>query len=246
MRIRQIRFWAAYFTSKQIEELSKEFEQAKQAATEKLNDYVKENIGEESNKETVVVEGEPVTAVLKTAQEFEADLIVMGTHSRGKIESLLLGSVAEGVLREASCPVLTISPQVKISADDEVSIKRILCPVNMTDVAREALEYATFLAGSFSSELLVVKVVEGENEEEHLKTLCEWIPTESRARCDIKELVVRGDVVEQIVKLSEENKADLIVLGADHKFFKDKTVISATTANVTRNAPCPVLVISGK
>jgi multidrug efflux pump subunit AcrB/nucleotide-binding universal stress UspA family protein len=235
-----------YFTSKQLEELSKEFEQSRQTTLEKLNDYVKENIEDEFSKETLVVEEEPASAVLKTAQEFEADLIVMGTHGHGKIESLLLGSVAEGVLREAACPVLTVNPQVKISSDEELSIKRILCPVNMTEVAREALEYATMLARSFSAELLVVKVIEDENEseEEHLKTLCDWIPSESRLHCDVKELVARGNVVEQIVTLSEENKADLIVLGAQHKLFRDKTIIYATTASVVRNAHCPVLTVT--
>jgi len=53
-------------------------------------------------------EGEPVTEILGVAEEINADLIVMGTHGRTGLERLLMGSVAEQVLRRAACPVLTV------------------------------------------------------------------------------------------------------------------------------------------
>jgi len=52
-------------------------------------------------------EGDPVTEILRVAGEIHADLIVMGTHGRTGLERLLLGSVAELVMRKAPCPVLT-------------------------------------------------------------------------------------------------------------------------------------------
>lgn len=51
--------------------------------------------------------GAPWQAILDAAQEHHADLIVMGTHGRGPLARLLLGSVAERVVRAAACPVLT-------------------------------------------------------------------------------------------------------------------------------------------
>jgi nucleotide-binding universal stress UspA family protein len=53
-------------------------------------------------------EGDPATAALQVAQEKACDLIVMGTHGRAGFARLLLGSVAEKVLRGATCPVLTV------------------------------------------------------------------------------------------------------------------------------------------
>jgi nucleotide-binding universal stress UspA family protein len=53
-------------------------------------------------------EGEPIREILRVAQEVGADLIVMGTHGRGGLPRLLMGSVAEQVLRWAPCPVLTV------------------------------------------------------------------------------------------------------------------------------------------
>jgi len=57
---------------------------------------------------TTVVFGRPAAAVVEYAEQEHADLIVMGTHGRGGVTHLLLGSVAERVIRSAPCPVLTV------------------------------------------------------------------------------------------------------------------------------------------
>jgi universal stress protein A len=51
--------------------------------------------------------GEPAIAIVDLATEISADLIVLGTHGRTGLSRLLMGSVAESVVRQASCPVLT-------------------------------------------------------------------------------------------------------------------------------------------
>jgi len=55
-----------------------------------------------------VLEGDPVPVILTRAAEMKADLIVMGTHKRVGLPRLLMGSVAEGVLRRAPCPVVLV------------------------------------------------------------------------------------------------------------------------------------------
>mgnify|MGYP001313577204 CR=1 FL=1 len=52
--------------------------------------------------------GKTVTEIVKAAKEWPAELIVIGSHGRGGVERLLLGSVAEGVMRHAVCPVLVV------------------------------------------------------------------------------------------------------------------------------------------
>ena len=56
---------------------------------------------------TVVV-GRPAAEIVRFAREHEADLIVMGTHGYGSVKRLLLGSVADQVIRQAACPVLVV------------------------------------------------------------------------------------------------------------------------------------------
>jgi nucleotide-binding universal stress UspA family protein len=52
--------------------------------------------------------GEPAPMIVKTAKEWPADLVVIGTRARGGVRRALLGSVADGVMRHAPCPVLVI------------------------------------------------------------------------------------------------------------------------------------------
>jgi nucleotide-binding universal stress UspA family protein len=55
----------------------------------------------------VLVEGEPAESVITAAQEWQADLIVVGSDSRGRLAHFLLGSTADSVIRKAPCPVMT-------------------------------------------------------------------------------------------------------------------------------------------
>jgi len=55
-----------------------------------------------------LIEGDPAPEILRSAVESKADLVVMGTHGRTGLSRLLMGSVAEQVIRKAGCPVLTV------------------------------------------------------------------------------------------------------------------------------------------
>jgi nucleotide-binding universal stress UspA family protein len=55
-----------------------------------------------------LVSGEPAKEILRLARDEDVELIVMGTHGRTGVMRALLGSVAEEVLRHATCPVLTV------------------------------------------------------------------------------------------------------------------------------------------
>lgn len=58
--------------------------------------------------ETKVVRGHPVAAICRTAEQTQADLIVIGSHGRTGLRHILLGSVAEQVVRYATCPVVVV------------------------------------------------------------------------------------------------------------------------------------------
>jgi nucleotide-binding universal stress UspA family protein len=61
--------------------------------------------------ETLVVQGEPPAAIIRAAEDFEADLIVMATHGHTGLNRALLGSTTERVVRESPIPVLTVHPR---------------------------------------------------------------------------------------------------------------------------------------
>lgn len=64
-----------------------------------------------------VLEGDPTTEILNAATKKNADVIVMGTHGNSGLTRLLVGSVAENVMRKAPCPVLTVRGQFRLSPD---------------------------------------------------------------------------------------------------------------------------------
>jgi nucleotide-binding universal stress UspA family protein len=55
-----------------------------------------------------LIEGEPTDGILATAAEWKADLIVIGSDSRGRLSHFLLGSTADAVIRRSPCPVVTV------------------------------------------------------------------------------------------------------------------------------------------
>jgi nucleotide-binding universal stress UspA family protein len=81
-----------------LKELESQLEAAKQAAIE----------AGARNVQTTLVQGGVTTEILKFAKERDCDLIVMGTHGRTGMKHLLMGSVAEQIVRVANCPVLTL------------------------------------------------------------------------------------------------------------------------------------------
>jgi nucleotide-binding universal stress UspA family protein len=62
--------------------------------------------------EFVIADGEPGEEIVRVAKEHHCDLIVMGTHGRTGLSRLLMGSVAERVMRRAPCPVLTLKANI--------------------------------------------------------------------------------------------------------------------------------------
>jgi universal stress protein A len=81
---------------------------AEKMAKEKLQEIAREHLSGGIRYEILTRVGDAAKITLETAQEIGAELIVMATHGRTGISHFFLGSVAERVVREASCPVLTI------------------------------------------------------------------------------------------------------------------------------------------
>jgi hypothetical protein len=67
--------------------------------------------------------GQPARSILQTAVDVDADLIVIGTHHRNRIEAIINGSVVESVLRDAHCPVLVAVPKNYEGASKSESIE---------------------------------------------------------------------------------------------------------------------------
>ncbi|MHB0968851.1 MAG: universal stress protein [Thermoanaerobaculia bacterium] len=232
-----------HFTYAQVTDIANSLEVSKQQAKEELDRYVKEHVPAGIEVETVVVEDLPVSAILDAAEERNVDLIVMGTHGRSGLSRVMLGSVAERVLRETNRPVLTARESTERPAG---RIAKILCPMNFSDAAKDALVQAVSLAKLYDAELIVLHVVEPQQRvvtQHEMEQLCSWIPDDVRSRCEFQQLELSTHPAEQIIGAARTFGADLLVIGAQHRRFTDTTIIGTTTVQVTRHAPSPVLTV---
>lgn len=190
--------------------------------------------------------GQPVPSILAAAKERNADLVIMGTHLRHGWRRALLGSVSEGVLHGTESPVLTVATHDGSASPGPHAITNIMCPVNFTDVARESLRVAGRIAEAFGARLTIVHVIESDDatdpkaDEERVR---EWVAPELQAVTSYRELIVRGGAAERVLDCADDLGADFLVIGAQHKLFRDTTVIGATTERLIRFASCPVLVV---
>jgi nucleotide-binding universal stress UspA family protein len=203
-----------------------------------------------------------VPGILTAADTMPADLIVLGTHGRGGLDRLALGSVTEKVLRKASCAVMTVPPAVSSAPiGGPVLFERILCPVDFSNSSMNALAHALSLAQEADARLSLLHVVEAlphwdrptfdvSAYEDAMTTaayerLQEAIPDEARAWCTPEVLVTKGSSYREILRVARERDAHVIVMGVQGRNAVDLMVFGSTTHHVIREATCPVLTLRG-
>ena len=82
----------------------------RKSMTESLEKWTNEHFGDTSDTVRVMKTGTDFVEILRYAEDFKIDLIVIGSHGASGLEHALLGSVAARVVRRAPCPVLTVRP----------------------------------------------------------------------------------------------------------------------------------------
>jgi nucleotide-binding universal stress UspA family protein len=207
--------------------------------------------------------GDPVSTIVDRAVAMPADLLVIGTHGRGGFERLVIGSVAERLLRKAPCPVLTVPPHATVTPAG-VRFKHILCPMDFSPSSLQALGFAIDLARQADGAVTLLHVVEWlpdyeaqafaeldmpeyrrhliENARERLEQLTVGEP---RWWSEISEVVVVGRAYREILRVAAESPTDLIVMGAQGRGGVGLALFGSTTQQVVRGAECPVLTVRG-
>lgn len=215
-------------------------EQAKAVESE-VREFASANLGGRECA-VAVVGDDPALAISRAADRYEADTIVMGTHARTGMDRVFVRSVAENVLRMTNRPILAVPP---MEIGERATVKRVVCPINFSDLAREAALAACRLSKSFGADLYLVHVVENGQPDVELSTISatfkEWLGAPG-GDCNFRKLVVRsgGGAAERVLDAVEDLDADLLVVGARQKAQHTRTVIGTTTEQLVRNAPCPV------
>ena len=213
--------------------------------------------------ETIMREAEPWREIQAVAEELPADLLVMGTHGRGGFEQLLLGAVAEKVLRRAPCPVLTVCREEGRTWEAPGLVRRILCATDLSEASARTIRYALSLAAEYQAALTVLHVLEGlpasdspaykelpetaamlrQVEATAREQLHRAVPPDAIDWCDVKEEVALGRAHREVLRVAVDESADLIVMGARRHGLLAWTSMGSTLHHVVREASCPVLTV---
>lgn len=198
--------------------------------------------------------------ILEYASDNNIDLIVMGTHGRRGLGHLLLGSIAEEVVRMAECPVFTIRETEKSKSLEAVN--NILVPIDFSNHSRKSLSYAAEIAQSYNAKLQVLHIIEETihpafsiSGKSSVFDLIPGIQEDSRNRAEkmVKEVVSSkvdfvitvkgGRATSDIVKFAKENSTDLIVIATHGLTGLEHMLLGSVTEKVVRMSHCPVFTV---
>lgn len=240
--------------------------QAESRARERLQKLVQDSSGVGIRTRVVQRTHQGVgDAVQEYAGAHEVDLVVMGTHGRGGLGQLVLGSVANSLIRRSNFPVMTVREREDgSSSSSEVNYENLLAPIDFSDYSQVALRLAKTVASRYEAmqHLLFVAekrvfptfsdtgipgvgVVEMDpdivaNAESALEALNDEV---GGGDVESEYHVEEGDVAENIVDFAESNAVDMIVMATRGLTGIDRFVIGSNTERVVRTAPCPVLTV---
>ncbi len=195
--------------------------------------------------------GFPAEQILTYAREHAVDRIVMGTRSPGPLGKLLVGSVAEAVLRSAEVPVYVVGPNTVDGAYRRFATRTILCAVHSIAAHSPSVALAAETALERGARLILAHVImpqerrgqtparSADRVERELEAM---IPAEY-AKLESRGLAVFGDPAEEILHHSRMLQADLIVLGAHEASALATVSRNGVAYKVIAGAECPVLAL---
>lgn len=203
--------------------------------------------------EVVVRPGLPAEQILAYLRERAVDRVVMGTHSPGPIGKLLVGSVAEAVLRMSCVPVCIVGPDVVDGAYRKFATRTILCAVSMQETSAPVAAFAAELAAQHNARLILQHVIRPQDRAEVLAgssldeietDLFALVPPELRDKVPVQTVVVPGDPTEELLYQSHAQQVDLVVLGAQGASAFAAITRHGIVYKVLAHSHCPVVTLS--
>jgi nucleotide-binding universal stress UspA family protein len=203
--------------------------------------------------EIVARPGLAADQILAFLREREIDRVVMGTHSPGPIGKLLVGSVAEAVLRTAKVPVYIIGPEVVDGSYRSFATRTVLCAVSLLESSSVVVNFAADLAAQHDARLVLQHVIRPQDRTEVLagksldqieKEMLSLVPEKLQGKLTVQTIVVPGDPTEELLYQGKAQQADLIVLGAQGASAFAAITRHGVVYKVLAHAHCPVLTLS--
>lgn len=201
----------------------------------------------------LIGEGEIWEALSRMVADNAVGLLVVGTRGRTGLSKVLLGSVAEHIFRQATCPVLTVGPNAPAGRVEDTGFRRILYATDFTEHSVAAASHAFSLASHYQAHLTLLHVIQDSGSESRVQKgrqldeaklrLRQLIPPGAALPVEPEFVVGFGTPAARILDVSAEKRPDLIVLGVRRPSSVSVRRRWSTASEVTGRALCPVLTV---
>ncbi len=204
---------------------------------------------------SIVHAGSAIGVILDAVEEERATMVAMATHGATGLKRILLGSVAEAVLRKSPVPVFVVRPfwTAEGAVPDDLEtrpVRNILLPVDGSDLAELAVPPALEIADLFEARVLLLRVIEPRkdsdeaHEIEEAREHLQGISREFERKGVRTHLIVeKGEAVDEILKTLRFHEADLAVMTTHGRSGLSRLVTGSVTEHVLRRASVPLLVV---
>ncbi len=198
----------------------------------------------------VVRHGFAADVIREEINSIRATRLIVGTHGRGKLAQVALGSVVNELLGTVAIPIFAIGPHAHAFGEHS-SPRKILHPVSLAGDYQKVVRFAIDLARTYKAELILLHVLDSDigksiNPGRALtwarNALAAIVPNAGGLLPPVRTISKCGNLVDEILSTATSTKVDWIVLGIDEEFpllrFRDTTAYKVLAA-----AKCPVLTL---
>lgn len=216
----------------------------------KLNDSAKNRIDSKYLNSAIVHIGNPSEAIVEAAQNF--DLVVMTTHGRTGFSRLIMGSVAEKVIRFSPVPVVVVEDNSQVHP-----LKKILLTTDFSDYSLKAIPFARSIVSESNAELDILHVVSFEQfgsipqiqaaidtRKKMMKELCEERFSDMADRVKTEVVSTQKSIHEKITGIAREKKYNLIVMATIGRTGLAYLRLGSTASNIVRHVENAVFTIN--
>lgn len=223
-----------------------------------LGKFVREALGSHASIRLLEPHGDPVTGILSSADELRSDVIIMGTHGRSGMQRLLLGSVAERVIRRSQTAVLVVPAGFRKSSATSATVAGVLCAVDFSDPSSTAVSYAASIAAAAHARFVMFHALEWSEEIDASSNPGDALPTSEddalariktlltedvNASCTPQLIVGYGTAADEVLRMVRDHQIDLVVLGNRRRNPVDLAVFGSTAQKLIRGGTCAVLTV---
>jgi nucleotide-binding universal stress UspA family protein len=219
--------------------------------------------------QSMIVNGIPGQEILSVIQKQKIDVAVLGSRGLSRISGLLLGSVSEWVLNDASCSVLVGRPtarKAKLSSSLKVLLatdgspdawkavdvlKKLGLPPGSTAmilhvIRKHVYETARFVDRAGKSQTEFAKSAKdlcGDRSSAGVRLLKDTRDALASLSLNIEERIALGHETQEILKAARQKKADLVIMGSKGLTGLRRFLMGSVALMVSQHAPCSVLVV---